>query len=416
MYLQKYIKYKRKYLILKKIFGGDKRRREENDNDNKDKRKKYDEERDNGERDNGERDNGESDNGESDNGESDNEESDNEESDNGESDNGESDNEEDEDKMHEIAEVDDEVDEIDEVAEIAEIDREIDNELDEDFFKDISEILKDKDEEEEEEEEEEEDEDEDEDEEEEEDEEEDEEAEITQYFGKTRFIISAHGSTLSSLPTIKYFKIPTIDNDLSDSSNNNINIYFETLCTIDNPDSGSVINQYEDITACKEKEFYDNFKVATDTENDDFIGYKYANKFTSGSIIKDCILNCDRKYNDIEKDGYPGFVINCDKEFEQRNNNFILKFIPNEEYFLSNIIILIKEYAIKNNIKGPYNIYCSFCINEDEVNNENIIKYSFINNYMKLFNNDISIIYNFITNNNYYVSSQDFILSERIKD
>lgn len=247
---------------------------------------------------------------------------------------------------------------------------------------------------------------------------------IREIIGK-KFIISSHGASLTKF---KYIKIPTFDIDKNNSENNKVNIFFETLYSnsdngdSDNSDSdsdsdnGISKNPFDDLDACESDDFYDNFMVASDTEDELLKDYEYTCKFTSGNIITDYILSSDitpfkfnnsvldnildntnsvnnedrdfllERFSNIseyhnnskdEKGTITGFVAYCNKKIS------LIEFIPNEYYFLSNILLYIKDYVYKNKIIGPYNIFCSFCVAPSSIKNKNMLNKLFIqNNYL----------------------------------
>jgi hypothetical protein len=159
---------------------------------------------------------------------------------------------------------------------------------------------------------------------------------IEEDFGVKRFNIVSHGSFYND-KRIDYIRIPKI-------RGYDVFIFFHGLDKEECSDYGD--------PHCYSNESYTDFKVAEDTEDINFKGRKYVNKYGSDNIIKDYHLSFDedREYNFID--------------FCQGTDIRKVKYPNKKSFFLSEIIIKLKRFIETNNIDGPYYIYCFFCLVE----------------------------------------------------
>ena len=108
-------------------------------------------------------------------------------------------------------------------------------------------------------------------------------------------------------------------------------------------------------------EFIDEFRNILYTgENDKNWLYKY----DSNTIIYDCILSGDNKMNSA--------VSFCSAGIGYQK---ILNLEQNSNYLLSELLFYIVEYIMREKITPPYNIFCSFCLGDDNTMNQDIKNY-----------------------------------------
>lgn len=205
-----------------------------------------------------------------------------------------------------------------------------------------------------------------------------------------KFIISCHGEQLINKKYNK-IKIPK-----------GYEIYFQAEngneCHLDEYDANPLKFCYND------DELLNQFRNVQYKTEEDIIGRKWMNKYCEGDIIYDCALqgnnneiiskiktindqiykctiNNNEQYeciNDHNKkirfkvlneknkkyqETIISKVIFCDKTFGFVE---ILDINYYKDILLSDIIVIINEYITTNSLSGPYKIFCSFCLVQNQ--------------------------------------------------
>ena len=168
---------------------------------------------------------------------------------------------------------------------------------------------------------------------------------------KNKFVISSHGALLTNTHYNK-IKVPE-----------NFTIYFNTTngetCEID---EGT--DQRESI--CNDdKEFINMFKNVSyglkntqPIENREIYWNKrWVQKYIAGNIIYECVLNGDTQTNLISSNiSFCSTILGLQIIYELK---------PKSDYLLSQLLFYIMKYIKDENIEPPYNIFCSFCLDND---------------------------------------------------
>lgn len=158
-------------------------------------------------------------------------------------------------------------------------------------------------------------------------------------FGKVRFNISSHGTFLDS-KHINYIRIPKINGF-------DVFVYFASL-------NGQLCSSVADCF-CSNTESYYDFKVAEDTEDSEYMGRVFTNKYKSGDIIRDYYLLNDDEELEREEGAFIDFC-------NDNSRSILTKIKKTDTYYLSEVLIKIKKFIELNNIVGPFHIYCIFCL------------------------------------------------------
>ncbi len=166
-------------------------------------------------------------------------------------------------------------------------------------------------------------------------------------FNQRKFIISAHGVIVPYEFTAnnKRYKTPFQRIVVPTINGFPVNIYF-------GGQYGECVYEYKyelKNYTCYE-DTYSNYKVAPDTEDPRYIGKTHVNMFTSGDIINDFIIGAD------SNSSFSSFLGYCYKEHKYELINI------QQEYFFSELLNYIIAIIRQNNIQGPYDIYCAFCL------------------------------------------------------
>lgn len=90
----------------------------------------------------------------------------------------------------------------------------------------------------------------------------------------------------------------------------------------------------------------------------EFWNRKWLNKYVEGSVINDCILS-----GDIDTDEISSMVVFCSNVI---GGQILLKFSHKENHLLSQILVKLLKYIEHENIQPPYNVFCSFCLTNDD--------------------------------------------------
>lgn len=164
-----------------------------------------------------------------------------------------------------------------------------------------------------------------------------------------KFFISCHGSMLTHNSLAKIL-IP-----------NNFTIYFQaeigTTCQIDSGIDTISRTCYNDEELMS---LFKNVSYGTHNATDikpDFWNKKWLNKHVGGSIINDCLLTGDMYTDEISS-----VVVHCSNIIGPQ---ILLKISHTQNYLLSQILVKIFKYLQTENIQPPYNIFCSFCLTND---------------------------------------------------
>lgn len=169
-----------------------------------------------------------------------------------------------------------------------------------------------------------------------------------------KFFISCHGTRLVN-ESIAKIKIPE-----------NFFIHFQAengqTCALDD-----YIDKMSRICYNDEEllSWFKNVNYGNYTNRDikpEFWNRRWCNKYAPNSVIHDCILS------GAEGEEISSMVVFCGSVI---GGQIMLKILPTEEYLLSQIIIMIIKYVTSENILPPYNVFCSFClVNNNEFNND----------------------------------------------
>lgn len=203
-----------------------------------------------------------------------------------------------------------------------------------------------------------------------------------------KFIVSCHGCKLPFIANnyIDMILIPKINGE-------NVNIFFNTL-----DGEVSVLNDSYGPEDVNNDDYYQNYIVAMNTNDEIYKGHKYTNKHSSGNYVCDYFLFPDKK-NGYSFVGY---------YYADEEKPVSLMYITKPTLF-SVILNNIFENIKRNNVHGPFNILCDFCLVENEDDDDvDLLNDMYISRYLTNCDNDEC--------ENLYVKYSPGLLSDRLKD
>ena len=83
--------------------------------------------------------------------------------------------------------------------------------------------------------------------------------------------------------------------------------------------------------------------------------------YTSGDVIKDYILQGEDEH-------FTSFIGYCHED----NGDVVFRISIDKDILFSNVLVKILSYILKNNIPGPYHIYCIYCLDKCDTNEEDL--------------------------------------------
>jgi hypothetical protein len=171
-----------------------------------------------------------------------------------------------------------------------------------------------------------------------------------------KFFISCHGSRINNSSHAR-IRVPE-----------NFIIYFQAenggICELDDNVDKIPKICYNDSELLL---WFKNVSYGLYTDKDtkpEFWNRRWVNKYVHGSIINDCLLSGDKDTEVISSK-----VVFCSSVI---GGQILWEFLPGKEILLSKLLIQILNYINFESILQPYNIFCSFCLKNDNRYHENI--------------------------------------------
>lgn len=171
---------------------------------------------------------------------------------------------------------------------------------------------------------------------------------------QNKFFISCHGMRLVN-SSIAKIKVPE-----------NFFIYFQAengqTCALDDyiDKMSRICYNDNELLSWFKNVNYDNYREGE--PKPEFWNRRWCNKYVPNSVIYDCVLS------GADEEAISSMVVFCGSII---GGQIMLKIMPTEEYLLSQIITMIIKYITRESILPPYNVFCSFClVNNNDVNND----------------------------------------------
>lgn len=171
-----------------------------------------------------------------------------------------------------------------------------------------------------------------------------------------KFFISCHGSRIDN-PSHSKIRVPE-----------NFIIYFQVengeTCTLDDyvDKIPKICYNDEELLSWFKNVSYGSY--ADGDQKPEFWNRRWVNKHVPGSIINDCLLSGNEDTEVISST-----VVFCSNA---TGGQILWEFSPSKEILLSKLLILILQYIKLERIAPPHNIFCSFCLNNDNIYREDI--------------------------------------------